>query len=140
MNVPFEPLLPDTSVWIHYLRPSGATDLKLAMREALLQDRIATCWVVKTELLIGARDAAAYDVLMEALQGVADVPVAAQPWNDAARLGYDLRKRGLLVAVPDLLIAQCAISSERVLWHADGDFERMRERSPLRTRLWRAHE
>jgi len=133
-----EPLLPDTSSWVHYLRPGGATDLKMAMREALAQGRIATCWVVKTELLIGARDVAAYEVLRDALRGVVDIPITEQTWNDVARLGYDLRKQGLLVPLPDLVIAQCAIGSERVVWHADADFERIRDCSPLRTRFWRA--
>jgi predicted nucleic acid-binding protein len=137
VNDPFDPLLPDTSAWVHYLRPGGAADLQMAMREALAQGRVAACSVVRMELLIGSRDPAAFDTLLEALRGVIDVPITEERWEEAARLGYDLRKQGLLVPLPDLLIAQCAISSERVVWHADEDFERIRERSSLRTRSWR---
>jgi len=140
VNDPFDPLLPDTSAWVNYLRPSGAADLKMAMREALAQGRVAACWVVRTELLVGAKDLAAFETLLEALRGVADVPITEERWDEAARLGYDLRKQGLLVPLPDLLIAQCAISSGRVVWHADEDFERIREHSSLRTRHWRTAE
>ncbi len=140
MNDPFDPLLPDTSAWVNYLRSSGAADLKMAMREALAQGRVAACWVVRTELLVGAKDLGAFDTLREALHGVTDVPITEERWDEAARLGYDLRKQGLLVPLPDLLIAQCAISSGRVVWHADEDFERIRGHSSLRTRHWRTAE
>jgi len=43
-----------------------------------------------------------------------------------------------LVPLPDLLIAQCAIGGGRVIWHADEDFEHIRQLSSLRTRRWPA--
>jgi len=119
------------------LRPRGADDLKMAMREALAQGRIATCWVVRAELLVGAKDPAAFDALLEGLRGVPDVPITEERWDEAARLGYGLRKQGVLVSLPDLLIAQCAINTGRVVWHADEDYEHIRQLSSLRTRHWR---
>ena len=133
-----ESLLLDTSAWVGYLRRRGADDLKTAVREALAQGRVATCWVVKAELLVGARDPGAFGTLLEALRGVPDVPITAARWEEAAKLGYDLRKQGLLLPLPDLVIAQCAISSGRVLWHADEHFERIRRLSSLQTRHWEA--
>lgn len=136
MNDSAAPLLLDTSAWVHYLRPRGAVDLKSAVQEALGSGRVATCWVVKAELLVGARDPQAFDALSESLRGAFDIPITDGVWEEAARLGYDLRKHGTLVPLPDLLIAQCAITSHRLLWHADEDFERIRQLSTLRTRHW----
>jgi len=130
-------MLADTSAWVRYLRPRGSDDLKVAMREALAREQVATCWVIRTELLVGAKDQNAFDVLLEALRGISDVPITEELWELAARLGYGLRKQGLLVPLPDLLIAQCAISSGRVLWHTDQGFERITEHSSLRTWHWR---
>lgn len=138
MTNPSEPLLLDTSVWVRHWRRRGAEDLKRAVREALVERRIATCWVVKTELLLGARDLTSLEALREALDGLPNIPITETIWADSASLGYGLRKRGLLVHLPDLLIAQCAISSGRVLWHVDSDFERIRQLSPLRTTYWQA--
>lgn len=129
-------MLLDSSVWIRYLRPRESEEFKTVVQEALADGRVATCWVVNAELLIGARDEAAFDTLLEGLLGLPEVPITEGLWEEAARLGHRLRKQGLLVPLPDLLIAQCAISSGRILSHADEDFERVRKLSSLRTRYW----
>jgi predicted nucleic acid-binding protein len=126
----------DTSIWVRYLRPRGAETLKVAAREAIEQDRVAICAVVRTELLIGARDSTAYAVLIELLAGVRDVPILEDIWTEAARLGFEMRKQGVLIPLPDLLIAVSATRSDRVLWHVDAGYERIRHLSSLRTRHW----
>ncbi|MBI4494356.1 MAG: PIN domain-containing protein [Chloroflexi bacterium] len=129
-------LLLDSSVWVRYLRTKGWEELKAAVQEALARGQVATCWVVNAELLIGARDQTAFETLLEVLRGVPEVAITAAIWEEAARLGHGLRKQGLLLPLPDLVIAQCAIADGRVLWHADGHFEQIRQRSSLRTRDW----
>jgi predicted nucleic acid-binding protein len=135
---PHERLLLDTSVWVRCLRPRGSEGLKEAVREALDQGRIATCWVVKAELLVGARDEAGFNALLDALSGVPEIPISGALWGQTASLGHALRKQGLPTPLPDLLVAQCAISSGRMLWHADAGFERIRQLSSLQTRYWQA--
>lgn len=56
--------------------------------------------------------------------------------HEVAGLCYSVRKQGLIVRLPDLAIAQCAISRQRILWHTDQDFERIRQRASLRTMHW----
>jgi predicted nucleic acid-binding protein len=131
-----EPVLLDTSAWALYLRARGPAELKRAVQLALDAGQVATCWVVKSELLIGSRDAEAFATLLDVLAAVPDLPVTEESWLRAARLGYELRKQGLLVALPDLLIAQCVISAGSVLWHADSDFENIKRLTDLQTRYW----
>lgn len=131
-----ELLFLDTSAWARYLRRRGWDDLKDAVDDALVRRQIATCWVVNAELLIGTPDEAAFNDLLERMTAVAEIPITEVVWHEAARLGYQLRRRGVTIAVPDLVIAQCAIESGRVLWHVDQDFERIREHSALQTRYW----
>lgn len=128
--------LVDSSIWVRYLRSRESEELKAAVQEALARGEVTTCWAVNTELLIGARDEAGLERLLDALRGVPDVPITPVVWEEAARLGHRLRKQGLLMPLPDLLIAQCAIDGDLVLWHADEHFEQMRQHSTLRTRYW----
>lgn len=135
-----ELVLLDSSIWVRHLRRSGPTKIKRAVREALVQRSVATCWVVKAELLAGARDSPASDALLDALQGVPEIPITEAIWLAAARLGQALRRQGLTIALPDLLIAQCAISSNRVLWHVDQHFEWIRQHGSLETRYWKLED
>ena len=50
----------DSSVWVCYLRPSGWEELKAEVRRPLEEGRVATCWPVIAELLIGSRDDQAF--------------------------------------------------------------------------------
>ena len=45
----------DTSVWIHYFRPWGDEVIKTEVKRAPLAEQVFTCWVVKTELLVGGK-------------------------------------------------------------------------------------
>ncbi len=48
-------------------------------------------------------------------------------------MGYTLRRQGMTVPLPDLLIAQAAIDGDLVLWHVDVHFEQMRRHGFLQT-------
>jgi predicted nucleic acid-binding protein len=127
-------ILLDTSTWICYLRPHGWDDLKLAVQQVLTVEQVYTCWVVMAELLIGARDERGFTQLFETLRALPEIPVTDRVWEASARLGYTLRRRGVTIPLPDLLIAQAAITGDLTLWHADAHFEHLRRHSTLQTR------
>jgi predicted nucleic acid-binding protein len=127
-------VLLDTSVWIHYLRPEGREELKAAVKKALTEGRVFSCWVVRAEILVGSRDKKSFEKLLEHLGAVPDVPIDEEIWKEAARLGHTLRKAGLTIPLPDLLITQTALVKDLMLWHADSHFEEIRRFASLRTR------
>jgi len=127
-------ILLDTSIWALYLRPGGQNEVKTEVRKALEGQRVWTCQVVIAELLVGARDDVAFEDLAEVLSALPEVSLDETIWKGAARIGYQMRRAGTLVPLPDLLIAQAAISRGLELWHADADFERIRQVVPLATR------
>ena len=129
-----ERVLLDTSVWIHYLRPEGQEKLKVAVKKALIEGRVFSCWVIRAEILIGSKNKKSFDKLLEHLGAVADVPIDESVWKEAACLGYRLRKEGFGFPLPDLLIAQAVLSKDLLLWHADNHFEEISRFAPLRTR------
>jgi len=124
----------DTSIWIHYFRPRGDEIIKTEVKRVLLAEQVFTCWVVKAELLVGAKDEEAFTRLSSILEALEEIPLTPEVWLEAARLGYNLRRRGLTVPLPDLLIAQAAIEEKLQLWHADEHFEHIKEVIPLETR------
>jgi predicted nucleic acid-binding protein len=126
-------ILLDTSTWICYLRPHGWDDLKLAVQQVLTVEQVYTCWVVMAELLIGARDERGFTQLFDTLRALPEIPVTDRVWEAAARLGYTVRRRGVTIPLPDLVIAQTAITGDLTLWHVDDHFEHLRRHSTLQT-------
>ena len=131
-----EPLLFDTSVWVHYLRSGGMVSLQDAVDEALSHRRAAICWVVTAEILVGTRNEAEFKTASDVMSGLPQVPVTDDVWQEAARVGYRMRRAGVSIGLPDLVIAQCAIASGRTLWHSDRHFEYIQQHTALQARLW----
>ena len=94
VSAPSGLLLIDTSVWIRSLRRRGDDRLKSMVREAMLEGRVATCAIVNHELLVGARDDAAFERLSRTLRALPQILVTFAVWDQAARLGHQLRRRG----------------------------------------------
>ncbi len=134
MSAPRQPILVDTSLWVRYFQPTGWEELKEELARLLDQGSLLTCWVVKAELLVGARNAGAFDRLLESLQSLDEVALTPEVWEGAARLGHKLRLKGFSVPLPDLLIAQAAAVAHAEVWHADADFDRVVEVSRLKAR------
>jgi len=127
-------VLVDSSVWIHYLRRDGRQGIKKALANALAKGRVTTCWVVKSELLVGTRNDAGFRKLDKLLDALPEVPIDDVVWREAARLGSDLRRHGITVPLPDLLIAEAAMQAEIELWHADDHFEEITKLVSLRAK------
>ena len=118
-------VLIDTSVWVSYFRKTGGEEVKAAVQEALLENRVATCWTVQAELLVGARGWGEFERLNALFSSLLHIPMGESLWEESSRLGFELRRKGLTVPLPDLLIAQASMVGESELWHADTHYEAM---------------
>ena len=116
-------LLIDTSVWIGVFRDhSGQVRQQLetliAARQVLLNR------FTQLELLQGSLNEQEWAILSTYLNEQDYVELTASSWQAAARIYYDLRRRGLTVRSPvDCCIAQSAIENDLLLVHNDRDFE-----------------
>ena len=126
-------VLLDTSAWIAFFSPIGHDVLKAEVRKALKEGRVFTCAVVQTELLVGARDRAAFRKLDELLRALPQAPMDDELWSRAAALGFALRKKGRSMPLPDLLVAEACRSQSLELWHLDDHYEAIRERARFAT-------
>lgn len=119
--------LADTSAWWWYARAGVA--LRQGFEEAVVDGRIATCDMVRLELLHGARNVDEFRATRNRLAYLPDCPVAAAEWQRALDVYEALAAQGgkhqRSVKHPDLLVAAAAESAGMPVLHYDEDFDRI---------------
>lgn len=115
----------DTSAWDKASHPS----LRDEWADALRRQQIATCPIVKLEMLFSARSGEDYDRLDAMLGALRDVPVSRSVTNAALHALRALAHIQLLgqraVKFPDLLIAAIAQDGAVGVIHYDEHFDRL---------------
>lgn len=124
-------ILVDTSVWVALLRDRSGALLR-SFRRRTAGETCVLCRFTQMELLQGARDEKEWSRLDEYLSSQYYLECSETTWRDAARIFFELRKRGLAVGSPvDCCIAQVALECGALLLHHDRDFERIARLRPL---------
>lgn len=121
-------VLPDTSVWVDYLR-LGEAGPAAELDDLLAGGRVVVCGPVAAELLAGV----ATERRTELWRLLAGLPWADPPragWREVGDLAGALRRAGASVPLTDVQIAVAAISAGARLWSRDADFERIAEFAP----------
>ena len=116
-------VVPDTSIWIAYLR-AGGEDITRELTATLERREVLACGPVVAELVAGTRphDRAA---LLASLAGLPWAELDHRAWQSVGLLAAELRDRGQAIPLTDLEIAVAAHSSGAALWTADHHFERL---------------
>ena len=124
-------VLIDTSVWVNLFRDrtrSVQNDVSLIVGD----DDVVLTRFNQLELLLGAIDESEWILLLDYLDVQDYLEASADTWRKAARIYYDLRRRGKTVhSTIDCCIAQIAIEHQVLLLHEDRDFERIADVRPL---------
>jgi predicted nucleic acid-binding protein len=119
--------LADTSAWT-WTRASGG-GLREWFDKALVQGAVATCDMVRLELLYSARNADELSALKRDLAALRDCPIGKSEWNRALEVYEQLARQGGLhhrsVKHPDLLIAAAAEAAGVGVVHYDEDYDRI---------------
>ncbi len=131
-------ILVDSSLWIEYYRPDGRPQRRSAVRDAVAQDIVATTAMVAIEVLQGAMAPDAFEALRADFGALHWLDVTRPMAERAARLGFDLHRRGPVVPFTDLMIAVAALEHECQLWHLDEHFERIARVAPLKPKRLQA--
>ena len=124
-------ILVDTSAWVEYLRDTGSpTCIRVG---ELLSTDLATCDVVRMELLAGARDEQHRRGLRRLIARAALVSMQPGDFDQAAALYRQCSGQGETVRVLiDCLIAALAIRVDLPILHCDADFDALARHTPLR--------
>ena len=116
-------VLPDTSIWIAYLR-AGGEDITRELSAALERREVLACGPVVAELVAGARPSDRA-TLLASLAGLPWAELDHQAWQSVGLRAAELRDRGQVIPLTDLEIAIAAHASGAALWTADRHFERL---------------
>ena len=123
-------ILIDTSAWIEFLRDTGTPVCQRV--DDLLAAEIATCDVVRMEVLAGARDEQHLQQLRRLLARASSLPTESVDYDAAAALYRTCRQRGHTVRkLIDCLIAAVAIRGDLPILHFDADFEILAQHTTL---------
>ena len=123
-------ILVDTSAWIEFLRDTGSPVCQRV--DDLLATEIATCDVVRMEVLAGARDEQHLQQLRRLLARASTLPTEPVDYDAAAALYRTCRQRGHTVRkLIDCLIAAVAIRGNLPVLHRDADFDILAQHTTL---------
>lgn len=120
--------LADTSAWV-LTRRAEARALGTEFDERVLSLEVATCDMVRFELLWSARNGAELTRLVWELDALPDCPIGKREWQRALwvleRLGAQGGLHHRSVQHTDLLIAAAAERAGVAVIHYDEDFDRI---------------
>ena len=124
-------ILIDTSAWVEFLRDTGSPICQRV--DDLLAVEIATCDVVRMEILAGARNEQHLQQLRRLLARASTLPTETVDYDAATALYRTCRQGGHTVRkLIDCLIAAVAIRSDVPILHMDADFDILAQHTTLR--------
>jgi predicted nucleic acid-binding protein len=125
-------ILADTSVWVEIFRDRSGRAGPL-FKKRVGEEAFGLCRFTQLELLQGAKDEREWHLLEAYLAGQFYLETGENTWKDAARIYFELRRKGITLSSPvDCCIAQVALSWEALLLHRDRDFEKIAGIRPLK--------
>ena len=120
--------LADTSAWTASRRSRHSAAV---FGQLLAADAIATCEIVKLELLRTAQDSAEFAQMRSSLGELQHAPISNEVWQRATDVFEAFAQQGPLhhrrVPAPDLLVAAAAEFAGMPVVHYDRHFEQIAE-------------
>ena len=125
-------ILIDTSIWINVLSKKQSANYAKTLQKLIAGRDIALTHFQQLELLQGCNSEREWLRLSEYLEGQNYLETKSSTWKSAARIFYELRKKGITVRSPiDCCIAQIAIERRVLLIHNDRDCDVIAKSFPL---------
>jgi predicted nucleic acid-binding protein len=124
-------VLVDSSFYIDRLR-AGEDPFEEFERHADETD-FMTCGIVMTEVLRGVKIPKARDRMKNLMDVMLYLPTSNSIWERAAKLAWELDRKGRPMQVTDLVIAVCALEVDAFVLTFDSDFDRVPGLRLLRT-------
>jgi len=115
-------VLPDTCAWVDFFRRKQ-TPLANALEQSLLSGEVFTCGVVLLELLQGIKSAREEEQVKNALLALPHLEMSRDLWIKAGNLSSQLRAKGQILPLSDIIIANLAIEHDCAVLTIDRHFE-----------------
>ena len=114
------PLMVDSCWYIAQLR-DGIDPLRTLSYLAESRD-IATCGVIKTEVVRGIKHFERFEKFQRAWNAMLYVESSSERWDETMNLAWSLDRRGIVLPLQDIHIAVCASSIGAVVLTYDKHF------------------
>lgn len=114
-------VLVDTCIWVDFFRNFNVA-LGDRLENLISEDRVLLSDVVRSELLIGARDKKELEELNSVLEGLNVAEINSKTFIKAGELGFLMRREGFTFPLSDLIITAQAINHESQIWTFDKHF------------------
>lgn len=122
----------DTSVWIFALRKEFDPKIKSYIERLIDEDKIVVNAIIKLELLAGTKTSHEFSRLKLRLDALPEIPIDQKTWEEAQKVAFALRKKGLSLPLIDIVIISNARSSGCTLVHMDRHFDLAQESIELK--------
>jgi len=106
--------------------------MKERMEHLLLKNVVAIMPIVKVELLGGTRNELEFQRLQKRLESLILCDISTDIWDKAAKLAYDLRRKGVTIPHTDIIIAAVALQHNATLLHLDKHFDIIAQHTSLK--------
>lgn len=121
----------DTNIWIECFKDKASAHNPLVVR-LIKEDKAALCGIILTELMIGAKSAQEADLIRDYAEGLNLIEITTEQYIHSGLLGSLLRKKGIIVPLPDLIIAQLCISEKITIYTQDKHFKLIADQTELK--------
>ena len=116
-------LLPDSSFYITCARQNIDPFLELAARAADIE--LTTCGVVVAEVTRGRSDPNVLRRFHAAFSVMIYLPTTNAVWERTTQLAWSLDRQGLVLPLPDLVIAAIALEADATVLTFDAHFQKI---------------
>lgn len=113
----------DTSCWIEALRVSGNKEIRMKVKELLVEGRAAWCDMILLELKNGARGNSERRMLSDLKKEITMLPITNEVWTLARKLAMKCREEGRTVPSTDILIVFCGLENKTEIELQDKHFD-----------------
>ena len=113
-------LVVDSSVYIHWLKQR--TDFVSMLYPWISEGLLYQCGIIRTEVLRGIKDPKQRQQMSTVFEVACEVQLIPAFWDGVVALAWSLDRQGVIVPLPDLAIAQCALDRDATLVSLDEHF------------------
>ncbi len=118
-------VLPDSNIYISAIR--AGVDPFEQFTARLEEWEFATCGTVVLEICRGLRAPSVLERFQERLSVMIFLPTTNAVWKRATQLAWSLDRKGVVLPVPDLIIAACALQADATVLTGDAHFQQIPE-------------
>jgi predicted nucleic acid-binding protein len=113
-------ILIDSSIYINWLRLKQSPAL-LLHSHARMGD-LFICGIVRAEVLRGVTNPLNKEDLTNFFDLLAEIQTTSAVWHRATELAWELDRKGIVLPLPDIVIAACALSADATVISTDTHF------------------